>query len=269
MKHKKKFKKNGKNNSKKRNKKSLYHTKKYRKIGGNLNKKYFVTFSDGNQNYLDAGKRLVSQAEKTNLFNSCIHYKNIDLQNDTDFWNKHHKFIEDNRRGNGYWIWKPYIINKTMSKLDDGDILLYLDGGCEIDHKKKDKIKLYMEKTKTNLLIGTTTPHLEKCWCKKDLINLIQPEDNSLNTYQRQAGGIMILVNPITRKFVNEWESYTYNYHNLNDTPSKDKNDECFREHRHDQSIFSLLVKKYNLDNDISLHDVIEYQRNKSGKSRI
>ena len=156
-----------------------------------------------------------------------------------------------------------------MSKLDDGDILLYLDGGCEIDHKKKDKIKLYMEKTKTNLLIGTTTPHLEKCWCKKDLINLIQPEDNSLNTYQRQAGAIMILVNPITRKFVNEWESYTYNYHNLNDAPSKDKNDECFREHRHDQSIFSLLVKKYNLDNDISLHDVIEIKRNKSGKSRI
>jgi len=27
---------------------------------------------------------------------------------------------------NIYWLWKPYIIKKTMEMMDDDDILLYL-----------------------------------------------------------------------------------------------------------------------------------------------
>ena len=30
-------------------------------------------------------------------------------------------------RGGGYWLWKPYIINETLNKIKDGDLLFYLD----------------------------------------------------------------------------------------------------------------------------------------------
>ena len=46
---------------------------------------------------------------------------------DKDFREKN-KDILSNTRGNGYWLWKSYIINKTIiEKLNDGDYLIYTD----------------------------------------------------------------------------------------------------------------------------------------------
>ena len=50
-----------------------------------------------------------------------------------------------------------------------------------------------------------------------------------------------------TRKLVNEWYNICCNYHMIDDTPSIELNLPGNIEHRHDQSVFSLLTKKYNL----------------------
>jgi len=42
------------------------------------------------------------------------------------------------------------------------------------------------------------------------------------------------------------WYETCCNYHLLNDEPSISKNYEEFIEHRHDQSIFSIIRKKFN-----------------------
>jgi len=68
------------------------------------------------------------------MFNKIISYNDKDLNNDEEFWKKHGNFIENNKRGNGYWIWKPYIIMKNLDLMNDNDILLYLDCGCEVLH---------------------------------------------------------------------------------------------------------------------------------------
>ena len=40
------------------------------------------------------------------------------------------KDILSRKRGNGYWLWKPYFILKTLKeKLVDGDYLIYTDAG--------------------------------------------------------------------------------------------------------------------------------------------
>ena len=102
------------------------------------NKKYFITFGGGGQNYIDAGNRLINQINNTELFDKTILYTDIDLKNDSEFWNKHSNFILKNKKGFGYWLWKPYIIKKTIAQMKDGDILLYLDAGCEFNIKKKE-----------------------------------------------------------------------------------------------------------------------------------
>ena len=71
--------------------------------------------------------------------------------------------------------------------------------------------------------------------------------DKYLNTRQRQAGSIMILNNKKTRELINNWYSLSGQYHFIDDTNSNIKNGNGFKEHRHDQSIFSLLTKKYNI----------------------
>jgi len=94
--------------------------------------KWFITFSAGSQDYIDAGNRILEQANATQKFDKTTFYSMDDLRNDPDFWTPHSKFVESNERGIGYWIWKPYLIKKTMEQMVDGDILLYLDAGCEI-----------------------------------------------------------------------------------------------------------------------------------------
>ena len=57
------------------------------------------------------------------------------------------KDILSRKRGNGYWLWKPYFILKTLKeKLNYGDFLFYSDA-CLLF---KDKIKILTEFLKKN-----------------------------------------------------------------------------------------------------------------------
>ena len=231
----------------------------------------FITFGSHN-NYIDAGKRLLKQASELNLFTQTILYTPDDLKKNIDFWDTHNNFINNNKRGYGYMLWKPFLIKKTMENMNEGDILLYLDCGCELDYQKKNNLINIFDIVKTNKLLYTIT-HIEKDWNKMDLIiNLDMNKENDLNTQQRQTGAICFLVCAETINLVNEWYKIGSEYHNIDDSPSILKNLKGFCEHRHDQSIFSLLSKKYNFYNDNyseSVFNAINYSRNRTGISRI
>ena len=113
--------------------------------------------------------------------------------------------------------------------------------------------------------------YLEKDWTKMDLIlNLNMNESKYVDTVQRQGGTNMFYVCDETRKMVNEWYDISSIYHLLDDSKSINSNYTTFREHRHDQSIFSLLTKKYELFSKSSLYNYgIVVERNISGQSRI
>jgi len=49
-----------------------------------------------------------------------------------------------------------------------------------------------------------------------------------------------------TRDLVNEWYNLSCDYHLIDDSSSVAQNFDCFKEHRHDQSILSLLTKNIN-----------------------
>jgi hypothetical protein len=230
--------------------------------------KYFLTFGSHN-NYLDAGFRLYKQANSLNLFDKLLFYEKTYLENDTYFWPKHGNFIKSNPRGYGFWLWKPYLIKKTMDAMKDGDILMYLDCGCEIDINKKDLIKEFFEIVKNDYIIGSLTS-IEKEYVKMDLlIELDMLNHDSINHWQHEAGALLFLINDKTRTIVNKWYELSCNYHLIDDTPSVVPNFDCFIDHRHDQSIFSLLTKKYNIFSKKNICDIIEYDRNKSKKSKF
>lgn len=239
--------------------------------------KKFITFGAGGKKYIDAGNRIVNQAKKTELFDECKLFTDTDLKNNTQFWKKHSNFILKNKRGYGYWVWKSYLIKKTLEEMNDGDILLYLDAGLEIDFRKKELLNEKFKIVKKDYIMGTNVLNRfgpEKKWCKMDLILHLNMLDNKyLNTQQRQGGTVLIMVCEKTRNFIREWYDIVCHYNLLNDTSSKNKNLKCFKQHRHDQSIFSLLTKKYDLFSKTVLDDngciIIPLPRNLSGKSII
>lgn len=241
-------------------------------------KKVFITFGAGShyktgQNLSLAAKRLFEQSKHLNIFDDCKLYDETYLNKDPIFWNKHSKFINENRRGYGYYIWKPYIIMKTMQSLQDGDILLYLDSCCELHSSDKNyTFDTYFKQVMKDKFIGSKAAkgRMEKMYNKMDLINYLGLTNNScLENDQNQAGTNMFLVCSETRNLVNDWYNIACDYHMIDDSASILPNSKEFIEHRHDQSIFSLLTYKYNIKSDLSLHNCsnVYIVRNRTGKS--
>ena len=67
---------------------------------------------------------------------------------------------------------------------------------------------------------------------------------------QTFANTVMLYVCKETRSLIDEWYNISCDYHLIDDSPSIISNHNEFREHRHDQSILSLLIKKNNLFNE-------------------
>lgn len=231
----------------------------------------FLAFGS-HANYIEAGKRLLNQAKSLDLFDKLDLYNADDLKKDKDFWDRHGEFIQNNKRGYGYWIWKSYLIDKTMDKLNDGDILLYCDIGCEIIQNEKRYILEYIEAVKKyKILAHALYVTNEYAFSKMDLIlKLGMTNYNEVYFCQIESGIILLEVNDLTRKIIKEWYNLMCDYHNIDDSPSINKNVFFFYEHRHDQSVFSLLLKKYKLFTDIIKEDkCIKYIRNRTGKSKF
>lgn len=212
----------------------------------------FISF--GNNIYYNSLNRIENEAIKFNLFNDIIIVREQNIKNDDlykEFWLKHKNFIESNRRGYGYWIWKSYIILKQLEKMNENDVLIYADAGCQLNINGIDRLLNYIDIVqKSNYGILTfQMSHSEKTWTKMDTITFILNDDNKfteiINSGQIIATTMIIKKCEHSIKLIKKWYDTLNNYHLLDDSNSIQSNDNTFREHRHDQSIFSLLIKKY------------------------
>jgi hypothetical protein len=217
--------------------------------------------------YTVAGKRLMKQAWETGVFDKNILYTEEYLKQDPEFWPRHQEFIKYNPRGYGYYIWKPYLIKKTMEQMQDGDKLFWLDSVCEIDKRNNENLLKYLKYVETDYIIGSRNG-VEREWSKIDLIlRLNMLEAKYLENLQRQANAILLLVCDKTRALVNEWYDICCDYHFLDDSSDTHERLRGFKEHRHDQSIFSLLTKKHNLFSEYEIENAAYVFRNNTGTS--
>jgi hypothetical protein len=214
---------------------------------------WVMSFGGGNQDYRDAVKRISYELSEIGLFDKIVSYTDIDLKNDPEFWGKHKEFVENNKRGYGYWIWKPYLIKKTIDKMNDDDILLYLDSGCEANSDDNDRLMELLNKCVEYNFMYTSTGQLEKSYTKMDTISKMNMiNDEIMNSIQHQAAVVIIKKNEITTNFINDWYYMVCDYHMIDDSDSILKNDPAFIDNRHDQSIFSMLIKSDKYKNEIN-----------------
>lgn len=138
-----------------------------------------------------------------------------------------------------------------LYKYAKDSVIIYADAGCEII-RNDSTVKLfnkYIEDVKTHPshILGFVNRHTECIWTKNDLFTYLDTTDNDKNSKQL-CGGIQILLNnESNKKLMEEWLHImtTNNYHYVDDSPSISKNYSDFKEHRHDQSVISLLRKKH------------------------
>ena len=116
------------------------------------------------------------------------------------------------KTGAGYWLWKPYIILKTLNDIPDGDIVLYLDSGMSIQAS----ILPLVSHLKENDMIVFRAGHNNRGYMKRDAVVLMGMEDkNHPNKTEELFNAPMICATLMAvknsagvRAFMQKWLSY-------------------------------------------------------------
>jgi hypothetical protein len=166
------------------------------------------------------------------------------------------RFMEVNRRGYGYWIWKGILLEDMMEKVPEGDIVLYADAGCGISTTPTARANMaaWISDCQTHPThrLSFQMPHVAEVWTKADVFTALgTTADEYTKTGQHMATIQMYQNTPENRRFIQLYKAAmaAENYHYVSDEPSRTSNPPCFKDHRHDQAILSLLFKLHGAAN--------------------
>lgn len=211
-------------------------------------KTHFLTFGTGY--WKESVDLLCKEVEETKLFD-IIH-----PLSEKDIGDYEKEFISQNPKGYGLWIWKPYICKKIMDEADDGDIFVYADAGCVINPKGLKRIKEYFEilNSSEKGVIGFETKnkyaiHKERVWNKRELLKLFNFDTDStiLESAQIEATAFAWKKCKHSQMIFDRWKEISQNKIYINNELTIEQDPE-FKEHRWDQSIFSLLLKTHGCE---------------------
>ncbi|MDD9886182.1 MAG: hypothetical protein OXU83_03345 [Gammaproteobacteria bacterium] len=217
---------------------------------------FFMTFGGGAGKYRRAVRRVCREARAFGLFDGITGHTDESLRRDfPDFRREHGAFIEANkRRGYGCWLWKPFLILHHLQTMREGDILLYVDAGCELNPHGRQRLAEYVEMCAEHSVVtfrvAAQFEYPVKHWTKMDTILRLDPELQMVEQAQHECGVMLLKKTAATVKLAREWFAVCTenNYRYLDDSESVAPNDGNFREHRHDQSVATLLLVKHGLD---------------------
>lgn len=160
--------------------------------------------------------------------------------------------ILDHSRGNGYWLWKPFIINDALSFLDDGDFLFYCDTGPQATQSFEYSIyplcKWIAEDT-SRVGAACLKAYENRIWTKRDCFYYMDCDSPAFwHAEHIQASYVVFQINSRTRGFIAEWLNFSRDNRIISDDSNTSglENLPGFIDHRHDQSIFTNLIKKNN-----------------------
>ena len=234
-------------------------------------KRAFLTFASSDIS--PTLKRIHGEAELIQVYDQIITMTERDL--DTAFRNRFRKQLHHGTRGYGYWSWKPQCILQALEELDDGDLLQYTDAGCQLRVQGKPRLMEYFNMAEANKLgvlafqaispetplayDGRKLPDSRNCvWTKGDLLERfnVRNRDDVLQAPAIGAGILFIRKCPQSISLIQQWlDVILEDFSLIDDSPSQSENQPEFIEHRHDQSIFSILA----LQNDVQTVSSYEY----------
>jgi len=219
--------------------------------------KHFITFGDGSRQHWAAGRRLAQQAKKCGGFKTveCFDWQRI-CREFPYFARRYGHLPRQYYRGFGYWIWKALIIGNRLEFLPQEEILVYADAGCELDRFNKadypswfgimdraDVVALVLEKHYTGRVWTNSFMRNSLPWAEKFI------EEPQIATTVLSFRNVKSV-----RDLVTEWGKLCLHKDAelMIDRPSLGE-DPIYREHRHDQALFSLLTYRAAAQKQINL----------------
>ena len=208
-------------------------------------------------------KRFLDQSSELNIYKEKKVFSVNDLSEKKK--NQIKKFMKENKkRLFGYGCWKPEIILNYLNKIPKGAILQYSDVGCHFNKSGSKRLDEYLEIThKNNILVFQyKKPNIkmnsnlkyqiyyEQEYSKSDLFKFLKiPNYSPIRTSEQIWSGTMFLKKNLeTINLLEKWLEISYISNLIDDSPSIETNHDKFVEHRHDQSVFSILCKSRDVE---------------------
>lgn len=221
-------------------------------------KPHFLTFGEG-ECFSKYARALADQARTLGGFGASVA---LDMKYVDPFFIKQNEQIFASKRGNGYWLWKPFIIFKyLLQNVGNGDVVVYVDSlyrfkprGATLSFATWITKQLDSEKCDILLMKFKPEPnrweYQERQWCKRDAYVVLDADVEAYkNTTQVWGGFFAIRKSVQSMAFLASWLAYCQDIRAITDATNAlgKPEDPALIEHRHDQSILSLLAKKHGL----------------------
>ena len=202
--------------------------------------KYEISYAD--ERYKKAQDVHVRFSKWFGGFDKVIAYSPIDI--DEEF-KKKNAAIFNQKRGGGYWIWKPYIVYHTLQKLEDGDYLFYCDTGCVLLKNANVFINI-MKRDQEDIMAFEVYGHEEQAWTKRDIFEYYGNTSEECRISNQIMGTFLFMKKTEkTMSIMKEWLDAACTGTLISDAENKSglPNYDSFVENRHDQSLLSVLLK--------------------------
>jgi hypothetical protein len=233
---------------------------------------HFLTFGDGSPQLRGAATRLRREALQTGIFDSADVYGLRRLRDEyLSFWKGHGHFILSAKRGLGYFLWKPFLVSAKLDEIAEDDFLVYADAGCEfMPDNRQELVDWLPAEPECDLSVVPLEPfHTNARWTNSRCLTRLEGADEFLQQPILAATFMFLKNTSRSRHFAGKWLEWSVydDYCCLVDRPGDAERPE-FEEHRHDQSIFSLLA--YDLERKGALHiKRIGIERTQDGTAAI
>lgn len=196
--------------------------------------KVLLTYASGN--YRKAQRLNVQTGKWIAGFDRTIECGPEDIEED---FQKAHEDIFAYARGNGLWLWKPYLLLKTLEELEEGSLLVYLDAGAFWARSAQPVFEIL---ERENLYVSDL-PLVEKQFSKAYVFDRMQMTEEQIRSQQIQGTIIGVKKCGWTVAFIKEWLRLCCDAELLAPDRNPQGLDETFIAHREDQSILSCLCK--------------------------
>jgi len=216
----------------------------------------FISYGD--DNFKAAKERIINEAKAMGCFDGQI--KTYGPEDLSESFKTAVGDVLKQGRGGGYWTWRPYIFLDILSKMNDNDIFLYADAGCNLQVAGIPRLKEYIEMISPEsgksvlcmrLMDGSTYGEkgfLQKKWATTAIFEYFGiPIESDIGNSNQILGGVQMyrkcpeslaVVQKMYEIATTNPKLFTDEYSAMSKTTNP-----AFIDNRHDQSVFTMIVQ--------------------------
>ena len=231
-----------------------------------LSGKKVVLLSYGSREFKERQREFALGASKLGVFTDIIFYGPDDVIRFEPTFDP--KYLRDKRyqRGGGYWMWKSLSVHQVLRDLlDEGDFIIYADAGSEWMPKERGRLMQYLHAAQAspgNILTFNLASfshkrvYAERCWSRMAVSQAFGVPASAayhshpiLDSPQIIAGFVIIKKSAASLDFMGKMRRMVLTHpeyfldKELVPGDAAVTESFCFRDHRHDQTVWSHLLK--------------------------